>query len=157
VRGLSARWTEVVPVNEGGLFGWLAFWGRAIWFSAITAKLENLPSFMQEELLWAARNIWENYYPIGEQRDLPFYLGILLYTMEYFPEALEYLEQSRQIYGDDPNTLYNMGLCYYRLRQLDRAMECVTQALKQNPEYEAAKAMRIKLKSETMRLNKLAY
>jgi hypothetical protein len=33
VRGLSAGWTEVVPVNEGGLFGWLAFWGRAIWFS----------------------------------------------------------------------------------------------------------------------------
>jgi tetratricopeptide (TPR) repeat protein len=138
----------------------LSGWDGAVFmdcFSAITAKLENLPSSMQEELLWAARNIWENYYPIGEQRDLPFYLGILLYTMEYFPEALEYLEQSRQIYGDDPNTLYNMGLCYYRLRQLDRAMECVTQALKQNPEYEAAKAMRIKLKSETMRLNKLAY
>jgi tetratricopeptide (TPR) repeat protein len=121
------------------------------------AKIENLPSSMQEELLWATRNIWENYYPIGEQQDLPFYLGIMLYNMEYFPEALEYLEHSLQIYGDDPNTLYNMGLCYYRLRQLDRAMECMAQTLEQNPEYEAAKAMRIKLNSEALRLKRLAH
>ena len=135
----------------------LSGWDGAVFmdcFSAITAKLENLPSFMQEELLWAAQNIWANYYPIGEQRDLPFYLGLLLYNMEYFPEALEYLEHSRQIYGDDPNTLYNMGLCYYRLRQLDRAMDLMEQTLKQNSEFEAAKAMRIKLKSEVMRLKK---
>ncbi len=138
----------------------LTGWDGAVFmdcFSAITAKLENLPSSMQEELLWAAQNIWDNYYPIGEQQDLPFYLGMLLYNMEYFPEALEYLEHSRQIYGDDPNTTYNMGMCYYRLRRLDRAMECMTQTLKQNPEFESAKAMRIKLKSEALRLKKLAH
>jgi len=77
--------------------------------------------------------------------------------MEYFPEALEYLQHSRQIYGDDPNTIYNMGMCYYRLRQLDQAMECMTQTLKQNPEFEPAKAMRIKLKSEALRSKKSTY
>jgi tetratricopeptide (TPR) repeat protein len=56
-----------------------------------------------------------------------------------------------------PNTLYNMGMCYYRLRQLDRAMEYMMQTLTQNPEFEAAKAMRIKLKSEALRLKQLAY
>jgi hypothetical protein len=40
---------------------------------------------------------------------------------------------------------------------LDRAMECMEQTLKQNTEFEAAKAMRIKLKSEALRLKKLAY
>lgn len=138
----------------------LSGWDGAVFldcFSVIMAKLENLTSSMQEELLWAVQNIWENYYPIGEQRDLPFYLGMLLYSMEYFPEALEYLQHSRQIYGDDPNTIYNMGMCYYRLRQLDQAMECMTQTLKQNPEFEPAKAMRIKLKSEALRSKKLSY
>jgi len=137
----------------------LSGWDGAVFldcFSAVMTKLEGLGSSMQEELLWAAQNIWENYYPIGEQRDLPFYLGMLLYNMEYFPEALEYLQHSRQIYGDDPNTIYNMGMCYYRLRQLDQAMECMTKTLNQNPEFEAAKAMRIRLKSEALRLRKLA-
>jgi len=48
-------------------------------------------------------------------------------------------------------------MCYYRLRQLDQAMECMTQTLKQNPEFEPAKAMRIKLKSEALRSKKLTY
>ena len=82
---------------------------------------------------------------------------MLLYNMEYFPEALEYLEHSRQIYGDDPNTLYNMGMCHYRLRQLDQAMDCMNQTLKKNPEFDAAKAIRIRLKSEALRTRKLSY
>ena len=138
----------------------LSGWDGAVFldcFSAIMAKVENLASSVQEELFWAVQNIGENYYPIGEQQDLPFYLGMLLYNLEYFPEALEYLQQSRQIYGDDPNTIYNMGMCYYRLRQLKRAMECMTQTLKQNPDFEPAKAMRIKLKSETLRSKRLTY
>lgn len=49
-----------------------------------------------------------------------------------------------------------MGMCYYRLRQLDQAMDCITKTLELNPEFEAAKAMRIKLKSEALRLKKLA-
>lgn len=137
----------------------LTGWDGAVFmdcFSALMTKLENLSSSMQEELLWAAQNIWENYYPIGEQRDLPFYLGMLLYNMEYFPDALEYLQHSRQIYGDDPDTLYNIGMCYYRLRQLDKAMDFIMQTLKQNPEFEPAKAMRIKFKSEALRSKKLA-
>jgi hypothetical protein len=43
------------------------------------------------------------------------------------------------------------------IAMLDRAMECMEQTLKQNTEFEAAKAMRIKLKSEALRLKKLAY
>ncbi|MBL1176285.1 tetratricopeptide repeat protein [Pantanalinema sp. GBBB05] len=125
-------------------------------FPAIMEHLEQLPSSLQEELFWAVQNIWELYYPIEEQRDLAFYLGMLLYSMEYFPEALEYLQQSRRIYGDDPNTIYNMGMCHYRLRQLDQAMACMTQTLKLKPEFEPAKAMRIKIKSESHRLHKLA-
>lgn len=159
LRQILTEHYDVLSIEQILAYLRLSGWDGAIFmdcFSAIMAKLEGLASSMQEELLWAAHNIWDNYYPIGEQRDLPFYLGMLLYTMEYFPEALEYLQHSQQIYGDDPNTIYNMGMCYYRLRQLDRAMDCMTQTLKQNPEFEAAKAMRIKLKSEALRLKKLA-
>ncbi len=132
----------------------LSGWDAAIFldcFPVIMNLLENISS-LQEELFWTVKNIWDTYYPIGEQRDLAFYLGMLLYTTEYFPEALEYLQKSCQIYGDDPNTIYNMGMCYYRLRQIDRAMECMTQTLTLKPDFEPAKAMRIKLKSESNRI-----
>jgi tetratricopeptide (TPR) repeat protein len=135
----------------------LSGWDAAIFldcFPAIINHLEDISSSMQEELFWAVQHIWDIYYPIGEQRDLAFYLGMLLYSIEYFPEALEYLQHSRQLYGDDPNTMYNMGMCYYRLRQLDRAIECMTQTLEQNPEFEPAKAMRIKLKAEANRIHR---
>ena len=133
----------------------LSGWDAAIFldsFPVIMNLLENISSPLQEELFQTVQHIWDTYYPIGEQRDLAFYLGMLLYTIEYFPEALEYLQQSRQIYGDDPNTIYNMGMCYYRLRQIDRAMECMTQTLSLNPDFDPAKAMRIKLKSELNRI-----
>jgi tetratricopeptide (TPR) repeat protein len=135
----------------------LSGWDAAIFldcFPTIMEQLEDLPSSMQEELFWAIQHIWDTYYPIGEQRDLAFYLGMLLYSIEYFPEALEYLQHSRQLYGDDPNTLYNMGMCYYRLRQHDQAMQCMTQTLEQNSDFEPAKAMRIKIQSEANRVHK---
>lgn len=120
-------------------------------FSAIMPQLESAPEALREELAWAVDNIWETYYPIGEARDLAFYLGMLLYALERYPEALSYLQRSHQLYGDDPSTLYNMGLCYYRLRQLDRALECMTYILEHTPEFEPAKAMRIKLRAEMAR------
>ncbi len=160
LRQVLAEHYDTLSIEQVLAYLRLSGWDGAVFldcFSAIMAKVENLASSMQEELLWAVQNIWENYYPIGEQRDLPFYLGMLLYNMEYFPEALEYLEHSRQIYGDDPNTLYNMGMCHYRLRQLDQAMDCMNQTLKKNPEFDAAKAIRIRLKSEALRTRKLSY
>lgn len=132
----------------------LSNWDAAIFldcFPTMMEQLENLPASLEEELFWIVQNVWDTYYPIGENRDLAFYLGMLLYSMEYFPEALEYLQQSQRIYGDDPNTLYNMGMCYYRLRQLDQAMQCMTQTLELKPEFEPAKAMRIKIKSDVRR------
>jgi tetratricopeptide (TPR) repeat protein len=132
----------------------LSGWDAAIFldcFPTIMNLLENISSSLQEELFWTAKNIWDTYYPIGEQRDLAFYLGMLLYTIEYFPEALEFLERSCKTYGDDPNTLYNMGMCYYRLRQLDLAMECMNKTLTLKSDFEPARAMKIRLKSEIKR------
>lgn len=124
-------------------------------FPGMIDKFDDLPSSLQEEVFWAVQNIWDIYYPIGEDRDLAFYLGMLLYSMKYFPEAIEYLQQSRQLYGDDPDTLYNMAMCYYGLRQLDQAQHLITQTLELSPKFERAKAMRIKIKSEANRLRSM--
>jgi tetratricopeptide (TPR) repeat protein len=120
-------------------------------FPAIMAHLETASESQYEELFFVLRQIWDNYYPIGEQRDLPFYIGMLLYNIGYYAEALEYLEQSQQLYGDDASTIYNMGMCYYRLRQLQSALDCIDRSIELDREFEAAKGMRIKILGELKR------
>ena len=120
-------------------------------FPVIMAHLETASEYQCEELFFVLQQIWDNYYPIGEQRDLPFYIGMLLYNMGYYPEALEYLEQSQKLYGDDASTIYNMGMCHYRLRQLQFALDCIDRTLELDREFEAAKGMRIKILAELKR------
>ncbi len=120
-------------------------------FPAIVVHLETASESQCEELFFVLQQIWDNYYPIGEQRDLPFYIGMLLYNMGYYAEALEYLEQSQKLYGDDASTIYNMGMCHYRLRQLQFALDCIDRTLELDREFEAAKRMRIKILAELKR------
>ncbi|NES66827.1 MAG: tetratricopeptide repeat protein, partial [Okeania sp. SIO2D1] len=120
-------------------------------FPVILHHLETASELLFPELLTAIENIWDNYYPIGEQKDLPFYLGMLLYNMGYYPEALEYLNYSCQLFGDEASTFYNMGMCHYRLRQLNEALEYINRSIELDQEFEAAKRMRIKIQSELKR------
>jgi tetratricopeptide (TPR) repeat protein len=129
----------------------LSGWDAQIFFGCFPTLMEQAESaadVLKQELYGALQNIWEMYYFIGEQRDLPFHLSMLLYSMGYYPEALEYLRYSLQLHGADPSTFHNMAMCHYRLRQLDQARSCLEQSLALNPGFEAARAMKIKLEGE---------
>ncbi len=123
--------------------------------------LRNLPAFLEymdeasdlfkEEVYWAICRVWENYYPIGEEWDLAFYIGMLLYQMRYYSRALEFLERSLEIYGQNATTLHNMALCFYGLQKMDTAMLYVDKALTLDPTFDAAKGLRTKLQAEMKR------
>ena len=65
----------------------------------------------------AARQTWDAYLPIGEEEDLAFQIGTLLLEMEFYAEALEFLQHSVSLYGAEPGTVYNMAVCCHGLRQ----------------------------------------
>jgi len=123
--------------------------------------LRNLPSFLEhmdgasdifkEELYWAICRVWDNYYPIGEEWDVAFYIGMLLYQMRYYRRALEYLDYSLEIYGDNATTFHNMALCYYGLQKMGTSMEYVNKAMALEPSFDAAKGLRTKLQAEMKR------
>ena len=123
--------------------------------------LRNLPSFLEymdeasdlfkEEVYWAICRVWDNYYPIGEEWDLAFYIGMLLYQMRYYTRALEFLERSLEIYGQIATTFHNMALCYYGLQKMDTAMLYTEKALALDPNFDAAKGLRTKLQAEMKR------
>lgn len=123
--------------------------------------LRNLPAFLEymdeasemfkEELYWAICQVWDNYYPIGEEWDLAFYIGMLLYKMRYYVRALDFLNNSLELYGENVTTFHNMALCYYGLQQMDTAMEYVNKALALDPAFDAAKGLRTKMQADIKR------
>jgi len=117
-------------------------------FPRFMSEVAKASETLRREAYRAIYKIWDTYYFMGEQRDLAFHLGMLLYGMDYLPEALDFFQRSRQLHGEDPITLYNLGMCHYRLRQLEEALTCVTKTLELNPNFEAAKEVRIKICSE---------
>jgi tetratricopeptide (TPR) repeat protein len=114
-------------------------------------RLPDAPDVRKRELHEAARRVWDAYLPIGEEEDLAFHIGTLLLEMELYREALEFLQHSVDLYGAEPGTAYNMAVCYNGLSQTPEALECVTQALELDAEFDAAKALRIRLQSAAAR------
>jgi tetratricopeptide (TPR) repeat protein len=116
-------------------------------FPVLLTRLESASAPLHQQFYRAIRQVWDTYYPIGEEDDLPFHLAVLLQAMAFYPEALEFYDRSLQLCGPDPGVFYNLAMCHYSLRQLDAALTSIQEALELDPEFEPAKAMRITLQS----------
>jgi hypothetical protein len=117
----------------------------------IKERLPEAPDAQRQELYEAVRRVWDAYLPIGEEEDLAFQIGTLLLEIESYAGALEFLQQSVNLYGAETGTVYNMAVCYHGLGQTGEALEYVNQALELDPEFDAARALRIKLRSAPAR------
>jgi tetratricopeptide (TPR) repeat protein len=116
--------------------------------SALRSCLGEATAAQKQDVFRAVHKVWDHYYPLGERTDVAFPIGLLLHTMEYYHEAVQFYEQSRALYGASALTAYNRGLCHHRLRQLDQAVQCVEEALRLEPDWEAARRLRIQLHAE---------
>jgi tetratricopeptide (TPR) repeat protein len=112
--------------------------------------LPDLDESQKQELGEAVRMVWDAYLPIGEEEDVAFHLGTLLLEMEFYGEALEFLQHSVALYGAEPGNVYNMAVCCHGLRQTAKALEYVERTLELDPEFDAAKALRIQLQSASV-------
>jgi tetratricopeptide (TPR) repeat protein len=121
-------------------------------YPALMDRIENASEPEKQELHQVIQWVWEVYYPLAEDQDLPSHLGVLLYEMGYYAEALVLFTRSAELYGPDAMVSYSMGLCHYGLRQMEAALECVNEALTLDPDFEDAKTLRIKIE-ETIKDN----
>ncbi|APR87713.1 TPR domain protein [Minicystis rosea] len=99
----------------------------------------------EQEIQRAVARAWEHYYHLGEEPDLPFGLGMLLYEMGCHRDALTYFERSFELYGASPHTIFNMGMCHYELGEMDDALACARRVLALDPLHDGALAMRAEL------------
>lgn len=117
---------------------------------ALPALAELVPGASRADKLEVFQMIeqtWSLYYHLGEDDDLPFEVGRLLYRMDYYPEALQYYGRSLELYGDNVHTLFNMSLCHYYLQQRDAALGYVARVLAIDADHAAARALKIELQA----------
>jgi len=116
-------------------------------YPALLDRLENATESSKQELRRVIRKVWEIYYALAEDRDMPFHLAVLLHDMGYYAEALEYYEHSVDLYGPDAVVAYNSSLCHYCLRQIEEALKSIDEALALDPDSKDARAMRIRIEA----------
>ena len=112
-------------------------------FPYLLEKVRSASGPLRSQTAALVRRIWATHYPLTDESDMAFCLGTLLCAMGYYGEALEYLECSIEAYGPNPQRLYNVALCCYRLRDWDRARDAVGQALESAPEFSKARDLSI--------------
>jgi len=118
-------------------------------YPALMNRIEHATEPEKQELHQVIQKVWEVYYPLAEDQDLASHLGVILYEMGYYAEALDYFIRSVELYGPDATVSYNIGLCHYGLGQMEAALEHVNEALALDQDFDDAGAMRIKIEAAT--------
>ncbi len=97
------------------------------------AEKENFP---KEELIAVLHQVWEHYFPIGEEGDLSSCLGSLFAYFGYDEDAIRMYCSSLEYYGEDPAIYYELALCYYNLQEFDQSLEHINRSLSLEPDFE---------------------
>jgi len=153
IQGLEKKLEEMTLEQ---MLAWLRLsrWDANLLLTIFPALLNQVAAAhpaLQEEIKWVIEHVWDNFYDIGEGQNLAFYIGTLLYSMGYYSEALKFLEDSLQHFGPDVRTFYNLTLCHCAALQMEKALDCIKEALKLDPSFEPAKAMRVRIESTISR------
>ncbi|MEN3326520.1 MAG: hypothetical protein V7638_1327 [Acidobacteriota bacterium] len=128
----------------------LSCWDYKRFHESLPALKEHLPvmtDLQKRQLHEAILKVWDSYLPIGEESDLAFELGTFLLEMEFYEEALEFLQRSVELYGMAPGTAYNLAVCHYSLDEMDQGLDYVDQALSLDPHFAEAETLRADLES----------
>ena len=116
-------------------------------YPALMDRIEHATESEKQELYRVIQKVWDAYYPVAEEQDLAYHLGVLLYELDYYDEALDFFSRSHEFYGHDATVAYNMSLCHYGLRQMGEALEQLKKALTLEPDFEDARAMLIEIEA----------
>jgi hypothetical protein len=104
-------------------------------FPYLFAGVREVSSTERWSLFKAVHRVWDTYYPLGEDNDLAFLIGELLFNLKFYREAITYFYLSVKIYGNKADTLYNIALSYTALNEREKAQAVVYETLRHDPEH----------------------
>jgi len=142
---------EAFDVNQFLAFLRLCGWESTVfleYFPILSQNFDNFTPNIRKGLYQAVIQIWEMYFHIGEDQDLPFALGRLLYGLDYYTEAIEYFHHSLRLYGSDATVFCNLAMCYDALHQSDIALEFIDRCLGLKPDFRPAISLKKQIKNK---------
>lgn len=104
-------------------------------------RIQTADGPQRQELVKIIERAWTCYFHIGEEQDLAFEFGMLLYGLGAYESALARFEESRRLYGEDARALWNKGLCHAALGQAVEAGACMTEAFRLEPGFTVPNAI----------------
>ena len=96
----------------------------------------------------AVRRVHEAWFPIGEAADVPLCLGALLSRIGHHREALEMYAESAELRGPTTACSFASAVAFHALRDLDRSLKEVRDALALDPANDAARRLAVELEAE---------
>lgn len=92
--------------------------------------------------------MWKSYYSMEEKHNLAFDCGFLLYQMDFYEDALLFLERSLNHSEADSEVLYYLAICCYEVGHESAACHYAERTLALEPEHEGALALRVLVEVE---------
>ncbi len=87
-----------------------------LFFSALLEKLSGINQGEARFVKQAIYHVWENFYPVNRQEgDFVMNLGVLLFTMKEYEDALFFFLKAKEIAGERTDILKNIAHCYRML------------------------------------------
>jgi len=112
-------------------------------YNILLERIDKEEDFPLEELIIVINKVWEYYFPIGEDGDLPYYIGSLLSYIGYNTDALRYFQYSYEFYGASASIYYEIAHCYYNLGQVKKALEYTEKSLALDSISEESRTLKI--------------
>lgn len=110
----------------------LGFWDPNnfyYFYNDIRKQIPKASDTLQEHLSLGIHQTWEQFYPVcPEDGDFVSNLGVLLFEMKRYKEALVYFQRSLEITGEKTTTYQNMAQCYKALDDPEEATRCIQKA-----------------------------
>lgn len=91
-------------------------------WAQIAKKLQGMPESAIPEIRLMVRNIWANYYELGEKLNIPFHLGVLLAAVGDYAESIAFFERSLERSPGHPTTLFNLANSLLHTGERERAL-----------------------------------
>lgn len=114
----------------------LSGWDPFIFDSIASRIVELLDDADEQQIEYLTSNIQkiaDNFYYVPECEDIFFSIGLLLYELDHFEEALKYYKKSEEFFGTGFESFFNIGLCYFYLEKYESSLQYLEQALTLKP------------------------
>ncbi|MBQ4820600.1 hypothetical protein [Aquimarina sp. MMG016] len=97
--------------------------------------------------------VWQGYYPMKEEQNIPYQLGELLYELRFYEQAIDFFKHSEDIYGTNENTIYCVAVCYYIMEEDETCLSILDALINKKPDFEPAKTLYNNLTAATQRIS----